>query len=190
MPYHDIKLVGFGSGVQKLVVEAKKKHPTSLAASTTLSTPVFTYEAPDECGSGTIAIHLDGSSKTWRRPTSSSSKPDALVACNAGLGSYAEWIPVVQAAHELNIPFGVTEYAEQSAESQRANFPKMLWGSSANPKSIDEYTIDLNPFQRPGQRGIPMHRLPNIVNGFTLVVVKKSKSPAELAEVLNRLDLD
>lgn len=178
LPYHDIKLVGFGSIVQKLVEEAKRNHPTSLAANTDLNTPVFTYEAPDECGSGTIAIHLDGASKSWPRPTSTN-KPDAVVACNAGLGSYPEWIPVIQAVHELDIPFGVTEYAEQSAETQRSNFPKMLWHSAARPKPLDEYVIDLNPFQRPGQRALPMYKLPNVVNGFTLVVNKKKKSPTE-----------
>ncbi|KAK7691405.1 hypothetical protein QCA50_004804 [Cerrena zonata] len=189
LPYHDIKLVGFGSGVEKLIEEAKRNRPTSLAANTNRNTPVFTYEAPDECGSSTIAIHLHGSSKVWPRPLSSDT-PDAVVACNAGLGSYPEWTPVVQAAHELDIPFGVTEYTEQSLETQLSGFPRMLWGTSATPKRVEEYKIDLNPFQMPGQRGIPMYKLPNVVNGFTMVVNKKAKSPAELAARLDKLDLD
>ena len=175
LPYHDIKLVGFGSSVHKLVEEAKQTKPTSLAAKTNLTTPVFTYRAPDECGGGTLSIHLDGSSKTWSRPSSQKDAPDAIVACNAGLGSYPEWYPVIQAAHIMDIPFGVTEYAEQSAEHQRAMFPRILWGTPAVPKSTDKYEIRLNPFRMPGQRSIPAFKLPNMVNGFTLVVNKKSK---------------
>lgn len=34
-----------------------------------------------------------------------------------------------------------------------------------------EYPIELNPFHRPGQRGIPSIRLPNLQNGYTLRVV-------------------
>lgn len=99
----------------------------------------------------------------------SSGRPDAIIALNAGLGSYKEWVPVIQAAHLASLPFAVTEYAEQSCEQQHATFPRML---GPRVPARKEYAIELNPFQRPGQRGIPMYRLPNVVNGFTLVVWK------------------
>ncbi|KAK7472199.1 hypothetical protein VKT23_000321 [Stygiomarasmius scandens] len=192
LPYHDIKLVMFGYSVHKLFKEARK-HPKSLASKCSPTTPVFTYKAPAECGSGSIEIFLHGESPTWSpsehtQTSSPYGRPDALVACNAGLASYPDWIPVVQAAHVLEIPFGVTEYAEQSAEHQRAAFPNML-GYRASPRK--EYPIDLNPFQAPGQRGLPMYRLPNVINGFTLVVVKKEiTEDEELVEAIGGLELD
>lgn len=169
LPYHDIKLVLFGGAVFKLVQEAKKV-PGALAA----KSPVFSYTAPQECGSGAITIYLNSASETW--PAADTARPDALVACNAGLASYHEWFPVIYAVHAQNIPFSTTEYAEQSAEHQRDAMPSMLRTTCASPRPLDEYKIALNPFQRPGQRGIPMYRVPNAVNGFTLVVYKDKKA--------------
>ncbi|SJL13376.1 uncharacterized protein ARMOST_16818 [Armillaria ostoyae] len=171
LPYHDIKLVFFGQSVQKLVEEGKKSDPQSLVAKSSTSSPVFAYKAPKECGSGSIELYLHGDSLTWSPDMldRSSGRPDAIIALNAGLGSYGEWVPVIQAAHLASLPFAVTEYAEQSCEQQRLTFPRML---GPRVPARKEYAIELNPFQRPGQRGIPMYRLPNVVNGFTLVVWK------------------
>lgn len=33
--------------------------------------------------------------------------------------------------------------------------------------------IAMNPFHRPGQRGIAPYKVPNLVNGFTLSVVRR-----------------
>ncbi|KAH8102056.1 hypothetical protein BXZ70DRAFT_890805 [Cristinia sonorae] len=171
LPYHDIKLVMFGYSVHKLWQESRK-HPKSLVAKSSPTTPIFTYKAPVECGSGSIEVFLQGESPTWSPTDSPFGRPDALVACNAGLGSYPDWVPVIIAAHVLEIPFATTEYAEQSAETQRSSFPIMVMGRAAPRK---EYPIELNPFQSPGQRGLPMIRLPNTINGFTLVVVKNEE---------------
>lgn len=169
LPYHDIKLVCFGGAVAKLVKEAKK----TLGSLATKS-PVFTYTAPPECGSGTVTIYLNSVSQTW--PAANTGHPDALIACNAGLTCYKEWFPVVHAVHAQHIPFATTEYMEQSMELQRDSMPMMLVGSSASPRPLEEYKIEMNPFQRPGQRGIPMFGLPNFFNGFTLVVYKNKKA--------------
>lgn len=136
-----------------------------------MQTPVYRYAAPDSLGGGAVTVRLYGEDKTWI-PDADGDLPDALVACNAGLGSYPEWVPVIRIAHYFKIPFAVTEYAEQSAETQRAMMPKCL---EEMPGLIprDEYPIALNPFQRPGQRSIPVVRMPNVSNGFTLTVVKK-----------------
>jgi hypothetical protein len=77
------------------------------------------------------------------------------------------------------IPFACTEYAEESAEYQRKNnIPIILEGAGVKvPKDLTaDHPIMLNPFHRPGQRPIPLHRLPNLENGFTLVVYKKPES--------------
>ncbi len=168
LPHHDIKLVLFGAAVTRLM-NAAKKHPRSLMN----GSPVFSYTAPPECGFGTISIFLNSGAENWSPATDNI--PDALIGCNAGLGSYPEWLHVIQTAHLQRIPFATTEYAEQSAEHQRNNMPNMLSGTRAVPRPPEEYEIRLNPFQRPGQRQIPMYRLPNIVNGFTLVVWKNNK---------------
>ncbi|KJA27125.1 hypothetical protein HYPSUDRAFT_198414 [Hypholoma sublateritium FD-334 SS-4] len=142
-------------------------------------------EAPPECGSGAISIHLNSASENWS--ATNSDLPDALVACNASLGSYREWFPVIQAAHLKRIPFATTEYAEQSAEHQRNMMPIILSGSGVSPCPVEEFKIQLNPFQRPGQRPIPMYRLPNVVNGFTLIVYKNKKSKTK--DVKTRKDI-
>jgi len=157
---------------------------------------VFTYSAPLECGSGTLSISLHSASSTWSpigkdsALTAHSSHPDALVACNAGLGSYREWFSVIQAAHAQYIPFSTTEYAEQSAEHQRGTFPLILSGIGASPRPMEDYQIHLNPFQRPGQRPLPMYRLPNVVNGFTLVVYKKMKAKNEDVKVGGKVGVE
>lgn len=176
LPYHNIKLILFGTAVARLVKEAKK-FPGCLAN----RSPVFSYMSPPECGSGTVAIYLNSDTENWS--ARDNDLPDALLACNAGLGSSHEWLPIVQAAHLHHIPFATTEYAEQSAELQRSMIPMMLFGMSpALPQLLEESKIQLNPFQRPGQRQIPMYRVPNIVNGFTLVVYKNKKAHAKKIE--------
>ncbi len=167
-----------GLAVTRLL-RAAEKYPGSLAN----KSPVFTYMAPPDCGHGAISIYLNSAGENWSATTND--VPDALIGCNAGLGSYPEWLPVIQEAHLRRIPFATTEYAEQSAEHQRNSMPIMLRGTNAMPQRPEEYTIQLNPFQRPGQRQIPMYRLPNIVNGFTLVVYK-NKANSKVAVVKDR----
>ncbi|KAK7059968.1 hypothetical protein R3P38DRAFT_2838772 [Favolaschia claudopus] len=190
LPYHDIQLVVFGSGAETLIKAAKKK-PSSLVAKSSLTTPVYDYTAPKECGASKIAIHIYGDSPSWS-PSATTRPPDALVACNAGIFSYREWEPVVQEAHRRDIPFAVTEYAEQSAEHTSNNLGMLAARGGGRPRKAEEYTIETNPFHRPGQRPIPLYRLPNLVNGFTIVVVKTSSTPlttmSELASSIADLD--
>ncbi|KAJ7057961.1 hypothetical protein C8F01DRAFT_302934 [Mycena amicta] len=188
LPYHDIRLVVFGTGPQTLVAAAKAK-PSSLVAKSSLKTPVFEYTAPEECGASTIAIHLYGQSPSWS-PDADVRAPDALVACNAGLLSYREWFPVIQQAHLRNIPFAVTEYAEQSAEQQASNFGMLVAGVGIKPRKLEEYTIETNPFHQPGQRPIPSYRLPNVVNGFSIVVVKTVPATSSTVLTDSMADLD
>ena len=123
-----------------------------------------------------MEVYLHGASANWSPSILNGSEyggpPDGIIAFNAGLGSYREWIPVIQAVHRAAIPFAVTEYTEQSCETQRSSFPQMVQPVGLTPRALEDYTIELNPFQQPGQRGIPMYRLPNLVNGFTMVVWK------------------
>ena len=198
----------FGGGVRQLLSQAKEK-PKSLAAAAleTPPRPVYTYTAPEESGSGRLSIYLDPVSAEWA-PSSFSKYggphpyPDALVAPNAGLGSYQEWYPVIVWALAHDVPFAVTEYAEQSCETQRISFRRLLAREGQIPGSVctgsgaptsdmcarafqrirgeEDFVIAVNPFQRPGQRPVPT-RLPNVPHGFTMVVVpyRGDARPAE-----------
>lgn len=137
-------------------------------------------------GESTLAIYLHGEQENWdpRIPSLTNNHPDAIVSANAGLVNYKAWQGVILYCHVENIPFAVTEYAEQSAEVQVESLPRILhhYASSSlhgrmttdalqtllSPRS---YPIEFNPFQRPGQRYIGYIRLPNVPNGFTIRVV-------------------
>ncbi|KAJ7639138.1 hypothetical protein FB45DRAFT_421647 [Roridomyces roridus] len=203
LPYTDISLIMFGPAVHKIVSEAKESHPKSLAARVSPTSPVFSYTAPEASGAGQIQIFLHGSDPHWMPAdadaalSSYSGVPSALIAPNAGLSSYPAWRPVIVYAHQMQIPFATTEYAEQSCEIQRAEFQSrvsseaahawqsVMLGAPCTPNhqvAIDaylrgrqrkwEYPIEVNPFQRPGQRRIPT-KLPNVPNGFTIQAVGK-----------------
>ncbi|KAJ6583785.1 hypothetical protein B0H10DRAFT_2096488 [Mycena sp. CBHHK59/15] len=197
LPYTDIKIVMFGQAVHAIVTKAKESHPKGLAAQASPTSPVYLYNAPEECGSGRIQIFLHGTADHWvpadaDPKLSTYGKPDAIVSPNAGLGSYPAWHPVIAYVHATETPFGVTEYAEQSCETQRLMFPRLLESEARLPGSVTgrgpatpgreacrhaafkqwDYKIELNPFQRPGQRPVPT-KLPNVPNGFTIRVVGK-----------------
>jgi hypothetical protein len=195
LPYTDIKMVCFGQAVNTLVSRAKASHPKSLAAQASPTSPVYSYTAPEESGSGRIQIFLHSTADHWTPADADPAlspygKPDAIVAPNAGLGSYHAWYPVILYAHQMDVPFGTTEYAEQSCESQLDLFRQLLYSEGARPGCVMgpvpgapdaeacrraaakqwKYAVDLNPFQRPGQRAVST-KVPNVPNGFTIKVV-------------------
>ena len=80
----------------------------------------------------------------------------------------------------LDIPFGVTEYAEQSIEMFATEIPGLFarQGISGIPPMHAKilmkkrtYPIRANPFHRVGQRNLPVLRMPNNYNGFSMPVV-------------------
>ncbi|KAF8140079.1 hypothetical protein EV363DRAFT_1392999 [Boletus edulis] len=181
-PYTDIKLTFFGYAVHAIVQKAKKK---SIAAKAKRNEPVYTYRSPVSMGQGTLAIYLDGEHENWdpRFVSILNNLPDAIVALNAGLLSYKTWASVILFCIVEEMPFGVTEYAEQSAEVQTDSFSKIIHHAipSLGPRLnttqlVDlvkprQYPIEFNPFQRPGQRPMGATRLPSVSNGFTIRVI-------------------
>ena len=182
LPHTDIKLTFFGHAVYTVVQKASKK---SIAAKAKRNVPVYTYKAPLSMGQSTLAIYLDGEHENWdpRFPSITDNLPDAIVALNAGLLSYKAWATVILFCLVEEMPFGVTEYAEQSAEVQRDSFSKIIHHAlpSLAPRMSTaqledlvrprQYPIEFNPFQRPGQRPVSATRLPNISNGFAIRIV-------------------
>lgn len=200
LPYHDISLVLWGQSVHGLAEAGAK---TALEGSPAKEAsknggPIFTYSAPQKLGGGAIKVVLNSDSPIWsfeslHRLTDASPElaPDALVALNAGLGSYRIWMEVVAVAHSLNIPFAVTEYAEQSLEhavdmqvssspgnpSEGGMLTDLQLAMAIRGPPARQHPIALNPFHRPGQRSLPCVKMPNLVNGFTMVVVGVERSP-------------
>lgn len=115
----------WGGSVHKLVQEAKKQgvEGSPLRKALAGNSAIFDYRAPEELGAGSITVDLHGDSPTWGRDSMTkmlnggrNPVPDALIALNAGLGSYRSWHEVVHIAHGVGIPFAVTEYLQQSLE--------------------------------------------------------------------------
>ncbi|KAJ7624603.1 hypothetical protein FB45DRAFT_923799 [Roridomyces roridus] len=77
------------------------------------------YTSPTRCGAGPVRVFLDSKSEYYRPSRNTSEHPDALVALNAGLGSFRSWMPVIVLAAEFSIPFAVTDYSESCAVQLR-----------------------------------------------------------------------
>jgi len=186
LPYTDIKITFFGYAVHTIVQNATKK---SIAGKAKRMEPVYTYEGPKSMGQSTLTIYLDGEHENWD-PRFASILPDAIIGLNAGLLSYKAWASVVLFCHVEDTPFGVTEYAEQSAEVQRDSFAKIIHHAipSLAPRMCTaqledlvrprQYPVEFNPFQRPGQRPISATRLPNASNGFTIRIIGRDSVEA------------
>lgn len=82
----------------------------------------------------------------------------------------------------FDIPFAVTEYAEQSADQTADNLNKMRQtAAEAMPPGAEEYAarlarprshpVTVNPFHRPGQRPIGSIRTPNVYGGFVVSII-------------------
>ncbi|KAJ7167900.1 hypothetical protein C8R46DRAFT_258388 [Mycena filopes] len=166
LPNYDINLVFFGPCVYNIGKTAlKSKHRASLLTRAMQDdTPVFTYDAPAASGAGRLCVFLHTATKLWA-PPSYGLKPDALVACNAGLFVYPGADALVRASMRQGIPFAVSDYQQYMLESNSAVVAHMQ-GHRAPPKEVV-----MNPFQRPGQRHYTKSNLaPSMENGFLLVV--------------------
>lgn len=160
------------------------------------NSPVYTHNSPMCMGGSTLAIYLHGEHEYWdaRLPFLTGNVPDAIVATNAGLLTYATWSHVIMYCHVADIPFAITEYAEQSAELQAEALPQMILDALPHLQGLNSagleklvaprtYTIAMNPFQRPGQRYLGSARVPNVSNGFVFKIVgcREVDSETEMA---------
>ncbi|KAG6910469.1 hypothetical protein DXG01_010394 [Tephrocybe rancida] len=183
LPNTDLDLVLFGTGVSTLLAKAVSK-PFCLA-----SRPfAYTYKAPEESGGGSIRIELSRCGPYYEASNLSAlrrEKPDALVALNAGLSTYDEWLQVYFASRALAIPFGVTEYGEVSLSVDIVNLRQLPFAGmtrfshwaltpeersriAATPNAT--FPIEMNPFMYPGPRAQAVQSGPTSYNGYTFVV--------------------
>ncbi|KAJ7160055.1 hypothetical protein C8R46DRAFT_1353845 [Mycena filopes] len=108
-PNTDLDLVVFGQNTGRAVERAKSRGKTESARPC-----VFEYSAPTACGGGALRIFIDSAPGFYRPSRDPSDHPDAIVALNAGLGTYISWQPVILLSAEYGIPFAVTDYSEIS----------------------------------------------------------------------------
>ncbi|KZP24904.1 hypothetical protein FIBSPDRAFT_929497 [Athelia psychrophila] len=181
LPNTDIELVVFGKPAYDLVHKARKSYPGSIATNDI----VWSYTAPRKCGGGSIKIKLSSKDEIWSRTSlgdnGPDNVPDAMVGLNAGLFNYRSWEDPILFSTIIDIPFAVTEYAEQSADQTADNLPIMRGNflASLSPGTREhsqlgkprKHMITVNPFHRPGQRGLPVVRMPNGYNGFVIPIV-------------------
>ncbi|KAJ6465623.1 hypothetical protein C8R47DRAFT_46954 [Mycena vitilis] len=167
LPQHDVELILFGPCVYYLGRKGSKtEHRSSLIGHSAHDSrvPIFSYNAPEECGSGSIRVLLHTATKHWTIPDlpSYGPKPDAILACNAGLFTYDASMDVVRGALRYKIPFAVTDYLQYMLENNVSSISKI--GITLPP-------VKLNPFHRPGQRDVRRSVLaPSLENGFVLAV--------------------
>ncbi|KAJ7763431.1 hypothetical protein B0H16DRAFT_1804550 [Mycena metata] len=181
MPNTDLNLVLFGHGVANLLKKVKDQR--CLAAQPV----VFEYTAPKVSGGGRIRISLYRRGSFWDYSAlmrDGVQRPDALVACNAGISTYPQtWTPVVLAARAFAIPFAVTDYNAISLRNDikltMARLPDFVWmlpvSLSAEERRrvdaapTDGYDIGLNPFMQPGPRPTTFGGT-SAVNGYEMVI--------------------
>ncbi|KZS88092.1 hypothetical protein SISNIDRAFT_460149 [Sistotremastrum niveocremeum HHB9708] len=193
LPSTDITLIFFGNAVAKLIHRAQREHSNSLATREV----VWEYKAPEISGGGSLKIQLHSKSGIWSAATFERPDreidlkgfPDALVGLNAGIVTYPEWTQPVNFAATFDIPFAITEYAEQTIRQSapdlpaaneffamqcEARFPDPTLLANLRKNRVRPVTV--NPFHRPGQRTLPHVRSPNLYNGFAMPIVPNSKT--------------
>ncbi|KAJ7442277.1 hypothetical protein FB451DRAFT_1150240 [Mycena latifolia] len=194
-PNTDLDLVMFGQNAAHSVKRAKARGITQSPRPC-----VFEYTGPASCGSGTVRIFLDSNPAYYRPSRERSDDPDAIVALNAGLGSYISWQHVIMLSSEFDIPFVVTDYCEASLSQIHVEALEQALTSTLPPpkdfvetgfqaqikKVIEEVkTVDvkkvcgalkrkrpmkLNEFMQPGWRGNSTSLSPGSCNAFIQVI--------------------
>ncbi|KAF7360128.1 Zinc finger MYND domain-containing protein 15 [Mycena venus] len=135
-PNTDLDLVMFGPSVRVAVERAIARGDTR-----SLRPCVFEYTAPSACGGGTVRVFLDfDPAQEYYRPSRDPTEhPDAIIALNAGLGSYISWHHVILLSSEFGIPFAVTDYAQGSLAQVRMDaMEQALTLTLPRPKTTEQ----------------------------------------------------
>ncbi|KAJ6515133.1 hypothetical protein C8R47DRAFT_504520 [Mycena vitilis] len=99
---------------------------------------VFQYTAPTSCGS-TVRAFIDSNPSYYRPSRNRQEHPDAIVALNAGLGTYISWQHVLLLSSEFDIPFVVTDYNEVcTMEFHAEALQEALTSTFSVPKNAEQ----------------------------------------------------
>ncbi|KAJ7443081.1 hypothetical protein B0H11DRAFT_2251154 [Mycena galericulata] len=112
------------------------------------------YTAPAACGSGEVRVFLDfePNSEYYRPSRDPTEHPDAIVALNAGLGSYISWHHVILLSSEFGIPFAVTDYVQGSLAQVRMDAMEQALTSTLPPPKTTEQIC----YQARGDGAVPV----------------------------------
>ncbi|KAJ7668301.1 hypothetical protein B0H17DRAFT_1142428 [Mycena rosella] len=125
-----LDLVMFGANAAHSVKRAKARGLTQSPRPC-----VFEYTGPASGGSGTVRVYIDSDPAYYCPSRERSKHPDAIVALNAGLGSYLSWQPVIIRAFDFDIPFICTDYCEGSmAQVHLEPLQQVLTSTLPRPK--------------------------------------------------------
>lgn len=116
------------------------------------ATVKFTKNDPFQLGSLTIDF-VQGFYHEWE-PLE---QPDLVIACNAGLATYREWVDTLRLLHEKKIPSFFTDYSEYSCELGIMKFWNLCRIS---------HPPEVNPFRCPEKRVNWDNNLPWAGNAF------------------------
>jgi len=182
LPYTDLDIVMFGQRAYDIAQQAK---PPALAA----QKYVYEYNAPKQCGSGSIRIQLYKTSPIWdpRDILSRQMIPDVLIGLNAGMSMYETWHPIFSTSRALAIPFAITEFSRLSLAEDLSNYKSFVEEARRDlagllgrekievlAKSLDHPPCSaINPFMRPGQRQPQTSNMPTAINGFSRIVTPR-----------------
>ncbi|KAF7370580.1 Zinc finger MYND domain-containing protein 15 [Mycena sanguinolenta] len=138
-PNTDLDLIMFGeatgSSAQRAKVRGIKKLPRPSA---------FEYTAPAASGSGTVRVFIDPSPPYYCPSRERSEHPDAIVALNAGLGTYISWQHVILRSFEFDIPFVITDYSQAclvTSEQLMDALHQGLTSTVPEPKNLDDVRV-------------------------------------------------
>ena len=131
---------------------------------------VFEYQAPQQCGSGSIRIQLYKTSPIW--------DPQDILSRNAGIST----------SRAPSIPFAITEFTRISLardlfcfgsyveEARRDGLSEFLGQEKMETlaKTLDHPPCSaINPFMRPGHKAPQTNSMPTAVNGFFCIVTPR-----------------
>ena len=135
-----------------------------------------------------VLVYLEHGGGTWQEACLASSDarsyshalgvPDLVWGANAGVSSYSEWSPVIEACAYLGVPLVTTEYCAASHDADEAYVLPLALASAAaaarvhgrRTASLETVQRWLNPFRGPGQRQISISDAPDFSNGFVMLI--------------------
>ncbi|KAJ7608385.1 hypothetical protein FB45DRAFT_1129634, partial [Roridomyces roridus] len=162
-PNTDLDMIMFGPTVRKSVAGAITRGDIEPSARHC----VFKYTSPASCGGSTIRVLLDAKDAHYFPSRNLSENPDAIVALNAGLGTYPSWNDVIYLAAELSIPFVVTDYSEAGVLvlTKMVKIVDVEKTCSAL-REAKERPAQFNEFMNPAHRFVPGFLSPKACSAF------------------------
>lgn len=169
LPGIDLEIVMISAAAKDVCDEVKSKPKKNQC----IARRKYVLDVTDSVGKGRIRVRLHPDHDMYH-DVPESSRPDAVLALNAGLGSYQGWAMSVYKILRLGIPFCVTD---QTVVTMR--FYEVVWLPSVigqgnmgyppcPPLSLPKTETKLNPFHGVVNRDVAAVLVPNLNNGYLM----------------------